>query len=171
MFELIAFILLSILLLLFTLRRPYSHRFFRFFSFECAIGLVLWQAEPWFEDPISPTQLISWMFLAGSLFLALHALRQLKVYGAPRGDIEDTTRLVTEGVYRYIRHPLYGSLLLFGVGALFKRIDNVSFLLTCALFGFVVATSRVEEKANLNRFGEAYRRYMDQTKMLIPYIY
>ena len=171
MIECAVFILLSGLLLLFTLKRPYHHRFYRFFAFECVLGLVLRQAEHWFVNPVSPIQTISWLFLAASIFLAMHAIRQLKVLGAPVEDIEDTTRLVTQGAYRFIRHPLYGSLLLLGVGAVLKHIDIVSFLLLCVLAGFITATARVEEKENLVRFGDAYRRYMRQTKMLIPFIF
>ena len=36
--------------------------------------------------------------------------------GAPKEDIENTSRLVSVGAYRYMRHPLYCTLLLGGVG-------------------------------------------------------
>jgi protein-S-isoprenylcysteine O-methyltransferase Ste14 len=171
MIEFSAFILLTIILLIITLKRPYRHRFFRFFAFVSLLGLILRQARAWFSDPFSFTQILSWIFLAGSAALAVHALRLLHAFGDPAGDIENTTVLVKRGAYRYIRHPLYASLLLLGVGAFLKRPDGVSLLIFIALAGFVVLTAWIEEKETLVRFGGAYERYIAETKMFIPYIY
>jgi protein-S-isoprenylcysteine O-methyltransferase Ste14 len=171
MTELVTFVVLTALLLVFTLQRPFRHRFYRFFVFESVIGLVLRGARVWFLDPFSLFQIFSWLFLGGSIFLAVHAVRLLKVVGAPDGDIENTTRLVSQGAYRYIRHPLYSSLLLLGVGAFLKQLDLVNVVVLGALVVFVVATASVEEQENLERFGQAYRCYMDKTKRFIPAIY
>jgi protein-S-isoprenylcysteine O-methyltransferase Ste14 len=115
--------------------------------------------------------MFSWVFLASSLVLAIHGFRLLHIAGAPEGDIEDTTQLVTTGVYRYIRHPLYCSLLLGGVGAFLKDPSLLGFLLLIILLAFVYATARVEERDNLKRFGSAYRLYMEKTKMYIPFLF
>ena len=168
--QLTVFLILSILLIIFTLHRRYRHRFFRFLAFETLLGLVLLNAKTWFRDPFSTLQLISWIFLASSLLLALHGFKLLRVAGAPEGDIEDTTQLVTIGAYRYIRHPLYGSLLLLGIGAVLKGPSPLAFLLLIFLWIFVYATAKVEEIDNLNRFGAAYGAYMDKTKMFIPFL-
>ena len=47
-----------------------SHGFFRFFGWEAILALVLLNALQWFADPFSPQQLISWVLLFISLFLA-----------------------------------------------------------------------------------------------------
>lgn len=171
MIEIAAFILLSAILLFFTLKRPYRHRFYRYFAFVSLLGLFLRQASDWFLDPFSSTQILSWILLAGSAALAFHVLRVLNAFGEPAGDIEHTTRLVRRGVYHFIRHPLYGSLLLMGAGATLKRVDIVSLMILSALAGFVFFTARVEEKENLVRFGETYERYMSVTKMFFPYFF
>ena len=44
-------------------------------------------------------------------------------------------------------------------------------LLLLALSVFVFAAARIEEKENLQRFGTAYRRYMQATKMFIPFLF
>jgi len=164
------FVFLSVLLLAFTLSRPHRHRFYRFFAFECLLGLVILNAESWFKRPFSLLQLVSWVFLVSSLILALHGFRLLRKLGAPDDDIEDTTRLVTVGAYRYIRHPLYASLNLLGAGAFLKRPAFIGFLLLLALLVFLFATARMEEQGNLRRFGDAYRQYMEKTKMFIPFL-
>ncbi|NIS82177.1 MAG: isoprenylcysteine carboxylmethyltransferase family protein [Anaerolineales bacterium] len=164
------FVLLTILLLAFTLSRPQRHRFYRFFAFESVLGLVLLNSDAWFLDPFSVLQLISWTLLIGSLLLALHGFRLLRTTGSPDGDIEDTTRLVTTGAYRHIRHPLYCSLLILGVGAFLKDPSVLGFSLLVILLLFLYATAKVEERDNLQKFGSAYREYMKKTKMFIPYL-
>jgi protein-S-isoprenylcysteine O-methyltransferase Ste14 len=164
------FTLLSMLLLVFTLKRPHRHRFPRFFAFESILGLILLNAGSWFRNPLSLRQLVSWIFLVSSLVLALHGFRLLRIAGSPRDDIEETTRLVTIGAYRYIRHPLYCTLLLGGVGAFLKNPSFLGLILLLILAGFVFATGRIEEYENIDRFGEEYRAYMETTKMFIPFL-
>ncbi len=164
------FLALSALLLLFTLRRPHRYRFYRFGAFECVLALVLLNAGDWFVNPFSGLQLLSWPLLAGSLALALHAVLLLRTAAPPRGDIEDTTSLITRGAYRYIRHPLYCSLLLLGLGALLKRPSIPGLVLLALLAAFATRAAQVEEGDNLQRFGQSYRDYILRTKMFIPFL-
>ena len=171
MLRLTLFVIFSALLLIFTLRRSFQHRWFRFLSFESLLALVILNADHWFQNPISPRQIFSWLFLIASLLLALHGFRILRVAGKPEDDFEKTTQLVKAGAYRYIRHPLYASLLLLGVGAFLKNPSWLGSALLAALFIFCGATARVEERENLERFGEIYRDYMGETKMFIPLLF
>ena len=165
------FILLSILLYVFTvIKRPYRYRFPRFFAFESIIGLVLLNTDNWFRNPFSFCQIVSWFFLVSSFCLALHGFRILRAAGIPKDDIEETTRLVTIGAYRYIRHPLYCSLLLGGVGAFLKEPSYLGLLLFLILAGFVFWTGKVEEDESLKKSDEQYCVYMETTKMFIPFL-
>ncbi len=161
----------SVLLLVFTLIRPHPYRFTRFLAFVNLLGLIFLNADRWFVDPFSVRQIVSWIFLAGSLFLAVHGFTLIKTEGNPTGDFEDTTNLITRGAYQFIRHPLYSSLLLFGLGAFLKGPSLLGGGLVGALFIGVILTARIEEKHNLERFGEEYQQYMDKAKRFIPYIY
>jgi protein-S-isoprenylcysteine O-methyltransferase Ste14 len=165
------FLLFSTVLLVFTLRRSHAHRGYRFVAFECILALIFLQADVWFSMPLRIAQIISWAALAGSLLLALHGFRILSTIGAPEQDIENTTTLVTTGAYRYIRHPLYASLLLFGIGAFLKQISLLSGFLTLTLFSAVYMTARIEERSNQDRFGEDYDDYMKRSKMFIPFLF
>lgn len=171
MIKIVLFLVLSLLLLFFTLRRPHRHRFFRFFAFESLLGLVVLNADVWFRDPGSPHQLVSWFLLIGSFLLAWHGFRMLRILGRPEDDLENTTQLVTAGAYRYIRHPLYGSLLLLGSGAFLKSPSVNGLILLAVLCVFAYGTGRVEEMDNLKRFGQSYADYMKTTKMFIPFIF
>ena len=85
--------------------------------------------------------------------------------------LERTTMLVTAGAYRYIRHPLYSSLLFLAWGAFFKAPSWIGGLLAAAATLFLVATARVEEAENAAFFGPAYEAYSKGTKMFIPFLF
>jgi protein-S-isoprenylcysteine O-methyltransferase Ste14 len=147
---------------------PTSHGFYRFFAFEAILGLLVTNAEAWFREPLSPLHLLSWLSLVGSIVLAVQGFWFLVRAGKPSGYFENTTELVTSGPYRAIRHPLYGSLLLLAWGAFLKDISPLSIVLAIIATGMLIATAKVEEKANLRKFGEAYARYTHETKMFLP---
>jgi protein-S-isoprenylcysteine O-methyltransferase Ste14 len=154
-----------------SLRTPRSHGFYRYFAFEIILLLILLNAGVWFHDPFSWLQLFSWLALIVSALLALHAFWLLRKLGKPAGRIENTTQLVRVGVYRYIRHPLYASLLYLSVGAFLKDPSLVGLALLVGSLAFLFATARVEEKENLERFGAPYAVYMQETRIFVPYLF
>jgi protein-S-isoprenylcysteine O-methyltransferase Ste14 len=154
-----------------SLRDRRSHGFYRFFAFESILILILLNVPHWFRDPFSTRQIVSWALLILSLVLAVHGFHLLQVVGKPVGQIENTSRLVTTGAYRFIRHPLYSSLLLLSWGAFLKDPSVAGFLLASIAFGSLVATARVEERENLARFGPPYAAYIERTKMFIPFLF
>jgi protein-S-isoprenylcysteine O-methyltransferase Ste14 len=154
----------------FSIRARRFHGIARFFSFESIIILVQLNWRYWFFEPFSLNQIISWILLIGSIPLAIKGFRLLRIVGKPQGQIENTTKLVTVGVYRYIRHPLYASLILVGFGVLFKQVSLWSIVLALVNLGAMILTARIEEGEMVRTFGTEYERYMRQTKMFIPYL-
>jgi protein-S-isoprenylcysteine O-methyltransferase Ste14 len=167
----IPWVIFSVTLLIFSLKRPHPYRFPRFMAFESILSLIFLNAANWFVDPFSFIHIMSWLFLAGSLVLAVLGFYTLKSKGKPEGDFEDTTELITSGVYRFIRHPLYASLLLLGLGAFLKDPSALGGGLVVTLLLGVFLTARIEERHNLERFGTEYLEYSKSTKRFIPYIY
>jgi len=145
------------------------HGIYRFFSFESILVLVLFCAPVWFVDPWRWNQIISWVMLLGSIPLPIYGFRALHSAGRPGSQFEDTTRLVTTGVYRYIRHPLYASLMLVGTGIFFKDIALVTGILAFVNLAALTATAKTEEHEMLKKFGEEYEHYMKRTKMFVPF--
>jgi protein-S-isoprenylcysteine O-methyltransferase Ste14 len=143
----------------------------RFFAFESLLALFLHNVPYWFRNPFSVPQILSWILLAGSLVLVLHGSWLLVRLGRPEGHPENTTRLVETGAYRYIRHPLYGSLFLLGLGIFFKRMTAVTAALAAVDAVAVYLTARMEEREMIARFGEAYVAYRKRTKMFIPFVF
>jgi protein-S-isoprenylcysteine O-methyltransferase Ste14 len=172
--ELVLFLVLSLPLVLFSwsaLRSREAHGFYRFFAWEAILALILINLREWFTDPFSPLHLLSWALLVLSIFLAIHGFRLLRRVGRPQGSFENTSRLVTQGAYRYIRHPLYASLLCLAGGAWLKQVAPLTVVLFALAAIFLYATAKVEERENLARFGPEYAEYMRRTKMFIPYIF
>jgi protein-S-isoprenylcysteine O-methyltransferase Ste14 len=154
------------------LRDPRSHGFFRFFAFESILVLILLNIGGWLQNPLSAHQIVSWVLLSVSLFMALHGFYLLgKIGKAKHYNIEETTTMVMVGAYHYIRHPLYISLLFLGWGVFFKNPSACGIILVLAASTFVTATAKVEEKENLHKFGDAYAEYMKKTKMFIPFFF
>lgn len=86
-------------------------------------------------------------------------------------SVQEGQTILRRGPYRFIRHPSYtGTLLtLTGIGL---AVQSWGALLTLlVMFGIVYSYRiRVEEKALVEQFGNEYVAYMNDTKMLIPFI-
>jgi protein-S-isoprenylcysteine O-methyltransferase Ste14 len=81
---------------------------------------------------------------------------------------EDTSppRLVTDGLYRYVRHPLYTSGLV-----IIWLIPFMSYNLLALILGlsiYILVGAYFEERKLLVEFGDAYSEYRQRTPMLIP---
>ena len=77
-------------------------------------------------------------------------------------------RLVTEGLYSYMRHPQYTGIYL----ALFGQLVHWPTLPTLILLPFIVRLyyrlARKEEQNMLRKFGREYEIYMQQVPMFFP---
>lgn len=85
--------------------------------------------------------------------------------------MEDTSSLITTGFYKYIRHPLYLSLILLGFGVLAKNPGLIQWIFALINFIALILTAKVEEKEMILKFGNDYKEYMKKSKMFIPFIF
>jgi len=160
---------------LFNLR---SHGFYRFFSWECIIWLFASNYKFWFHDPFSITQIMSWIFLFWSVYEVIAGVILLKKAGKPKNDrngqmlypFEKTSALVDHGIFRYIRHPLYSSLLFLTWGIFLKNPTVLLFLTAVLSSVMLYFTAIFDEKECVEYFGEKYKEYMKRSKRFIPFI-
>jgi protein-S-isoprenylcysteine O-methyltransferase Ste14 len=84
-------------------------------------------------------------------------------------QVKRKQELVTNGIYSYIRHPLYAGIALFFIGS---ELIVQSYLLFPYLLAFLAAyrQGKWEEVLLEHHFGETYRDYKKRTKMLIPFV-
>lgn len=179
--KVILFVALSIPVIFFSKQSLFdfsSHGFTRFYSWECILALFVINYEKWFKDPFSVRQLISWLLLIVSAWFVTEAavrLRRARKPGIVRVDeklfrFEKTTELVTEGIYSYIRHPMYSSLLLLAWGIWLKQPLAATLPLALLASWLLWITSKRDEQECLVWFGDSYREYMTRTKRLIPFV-
>jgi protein-S-isoprenylcysteine O-methyltransferase Ste14 len=76
--------------------------------------------------------------------------------------------LITDGPYRWVRHPFYDSMALLILGTSLMTANWFLLLTGCVAFGLIVIRTRTEEAHLLARFGDAYRMYLTQTGRFVP---
>jgi protein-S-isoprenylcysteine O-methyltransferase Ste14 len=76
--------------------------------------------------------------------------------------------LIDTGPYRYVRHPIYTSLLLAFVGTALKEGDVRGIFAVAIVFASFWRKLRMEERMLGEAFGPAYTAYRNRTKALIP---
>jgi protein-S-isoprenylcysteine O-methyltransferase Ste14 len=163
-----------------SLRKPGSHGFHRFFAWELIWGLFLLNVDFWFYNPLAWNQIIAWTLLFASVIPLGFGVSALTSHGKPTASrendpsllaFEKTSQLVTSGIYKYIRHPLYSSLLLLTWGAFFKNLSAAGFVLAIAATVFLVLTAKADEAECIQFFGSEYQNYMKHTKRFIPFLF
>ena len=177
--EIIAFLIGTALLLWLSrksLTAPGRHGFYRFFAWEAILGLFVLNQEPWGREPFSVHQMASWLLMLLSIYLVMQGLTVLLRNGRAseqRDDsalyeFEKTTALVTSGIYKHIRHPMYASLLALAWGAFFQDPSWIGTGIAVIASFFLLLTAKADEQECLAYFGEAYAEYMRQTRRFIP---
>jgi protein-S-isoprenylcysteine O-methyltransferase Ste14 len=172
--QLIAFIAGSVLIALFSwfvsIREKRYHGIPRFFAFEGLLLLAILQWPVWFRDPFVLLQIVSWVLLIVCSYYVIAAVIFYFIYARPGRNFEESTKLVTSGLYKYVRHPMYGSLLFLGWGMFLKEVNPPTIVLICFITLALFLTCKVEEKEMIKRFGREYEDYMKKTKRWIPYL-
>lgn len=158
---------------------PRCHGFYRFFAFEGILWLLLNALPVWHHNLLSILQLCSLILMCLALGLLIIGTYQLRHYGGSGSrqqacenfSFENTSTLVTQGIYAYIRHPMYSSLLALNWGICLKRPElgaiAVALLVSLALY----LTARNEERENCDFFGTSYRDYLKRSKMFVPLLW
>jgi protein-S-isoprenylcysteine O-methyltransferase Ste14 len=147
------------------------HGLTRLLALECILALSVLSLPSWLREALSPLQILSWSLILASLLLVGYGYRLQLRGGKPELKLAADQQLDVEGFYKYIRHPLYSSLILFSMGVFLKAISMTSTVLLCGATIFLYVTAREEEMENLDRFGIEYARYLDTSKMFVPFVF
>jgi protein-S-isoprenylcysteine O-methyltransferase Ste14 len=112
-------------------------------------------------------------FALGTLGLLICVIAQIKMGNSWRVGIDQdqTTILVTTGIFRFVRNPTYTGLffLSFGVWMIFP---TMAFLLWVLIFYISIEFQvRLEEEFLTKTHGEKYTQYSQTTKRYIPFLY
>jgi protein-S-isoprenylcysteine O-methyltransferase Ste14 len=137
---------------------------------------LVWVATPLlaFADyPLRPLPLLAGIAgLAAGLWLFARSHADLGTNWSITLEVREGHRLITKGVYRSIRHPMYSALLLYSLGqalAVPNWIAGPSY--GVAMLLLVALRLGPEERMMLERFGPDYEAYRSRTRRLVPGIW
>jgi len=106
---------------------------------------------------------------AAALWLLWRSHVELGLNWSAKLEIREEHSLVTSGVYKHIRHPMYAAHWLWGIAQallLQNWLAGPALLVTFA--GLYLVRVQREEQMMLENFGEEYRLYMNRTGRVIP---
>jgi protein-S-isoprenylcysteine O-methyltransferase Ste14 len=112
-------------------------------------------------------EMLATLLLLGGNALAVLVLLQL---GRSFSIMAEARQLVTAGVYRWVRHPLYLAEELAVIGIVLQFLSLSTALLLAAQIAFQLRRMRNEERVLGETFPE-YADYKERTAMLLPGVY
>jgi protein-S-isoprenylcysteine O-methyltransferase Ste14 len=137
---------------------------------------LVWVATPVFafaDYPLRPVPLLAGILcLAVGLWLFARSHADLGTNWSITLEVREKHQLVTHGIYRALRHPMYSALLLYSLGQAFvvpNWIAGPSYAVAMSLlFAFRLGP---EERMMREEFGRDYEAYVVRTKRLVPGIW
>ncbi len=123
--------------------------------------------------PFQPV--LAWLgaaVFAASLWLFYRVHRELGRNWSDSLEVREQHALVTDGLYRYVRHPMYTAFFMWALAQALLLPNWIAGPAGLVGFGtlFLFRVGR-EEQMMLDNFGDDYRAYMKRTARLIPGIY
>jgi len=131
-----------------------------------AIALIAWPFLPQAAGRLQWLAISALGLIVGLYTLAHNKLGNFGIYPEPIPD----ACLITTGPYRWIRHPMYTSLLLFMLGIALYRHAWPNYL-ALGLLMVAVYGKMHREEAHLHLRFEDYSEYVKRTRRLVPGIY
>jgi len=150
-----------------------SRPFLRVATMVGAIGAVV--AAKTVTAVIASPATTAWIglaFLWCGVALRVWSFRTLGRYFTFTVQTSDDQPVITDGPYRFVRHPSYAAILLavIGLGVLINNWVSLVILAAAVAVGLAFRI-RVEERALFEALGDDYRRYAATHKRLIPYLW
>ena len=109
------------------------------------------------------------LFGIGAL-VGIWGVRSLGGNRTPNPTPKPDAELVETGIYRWLRHPLYSSVMFASVGWALLWQSGFALAAAAGLCVFFDAKARLEERLLAERFA-AYRKYRQRTRRFVPGIY
>jgi protein-S-isoprenylcysteine O-methyltransferase Ste14 len=124
-----------------------------------------------FSGPLIAKRLLWLAVEIGGALFGLSAiwcigLREVRVLP----DVAANARLVTNGPYRFVRHPMYSAVLVMAAALVADNFSTPRLIAWLVLLADLVAKLKYEERLLAQRFPD-YRDYQRRTKRLVPFLY
>lgn len=118
--------------------------------------------------------LISYLGLGNGWFIVMTASNVLLIIGmwlvmnGWERVYKSQGELVTDGVYKYVRHPQYTGIFIITLGFMIQWPTLTTLILWPFVIAMYVRLAKQEERDVLKEFPKAYRKYMERTPMFFP---
>ncbi len=129
---------------------------------------VLWAERRWFPDlkmiwpPPTIGMAMALLLGGGGIAIYVSALREL-------GRARREQRLACEGVYAWMRHPIYSAFIIFLVPAVVLWLRSILGLsIPVVMYVLFRVLIRSEEAYLAERFGESYWQWRRRTNAILP---
>ena len=137
------------------------------------VGVVAWLIHPeWMAWSSLPLPLwLRWIGVGLVVASALIVTWGLQTLGKNFTDtvvIRKNHTLVTNGPYRWVRHPLYSGYFVMVFGATLLMSNWFPAVSGAAALTLVVIRTRIEEEKLIERFGDEYQAYMNRVGRFLP---
>jgi len=141
------------------------------------VGLAEYFIEIYcWPDKVSPTSAIVWLGLILTIiglvirFAAIIHAKQSFTHEIQENKREEH-KLITDGIYKYIRHPGYLGFYIFAVGTQVFLKNPISIIIYAGvLWYFFYDRIDYEQKRLIRFFGKDYENYMAKTPTYFPFI-
>ena len=113
---------------------------------------------------VSPlSYLVGYLFIIIALIILLVAIKDLGRNLSPFPRPINNSNLVTTGIYRFTRHPMYYSLIFISIGVFIMKLSIYYLFLTISLALIIKFKIALEEKYLMNKF-KNYLLYKNEVK-------
>ncbi|MHA2029040.1 MAG: methyltransferase family protein [Candidatus Kariarchaeaceae archaeon] len=154
-----------------------QENFVKYILFLFIIGpfllvLAITENELLFNRRLSILSWIGLLVYSLAAIIVLLSRVQLGHQGTGVLIIREEHELITSGIYKYIRHPIYAGSLI-GVGGFILVSQSIAISLITFILYFSIFSNRIqyEERILIEEFGEKYVNYMNTSKRFIPFVY
>jgi protein-S-isoprenylcysteine O-methyltransferase Ste14 len=86
-------------------------------------------------------------------------------------DIREGHQLIKHGIYKHIHHPIYLGAIMYTLGIPVFFSSLYGFLIMMGMIPLLVYRMGIEERMLIEKLGDDYKKYINNTKRLIPFIY
>lgn len=131
-------------------------------------------------DPFTHLNGHLWVAFAGgsqAVYSILHPLSNVVIFTGVaiiavgwKGIHAGNGSLVTDGIYRHVRHPQYSGFMVIILGFFIQWPTIITLLMAPALIIMYLKLSKKEEKVMIEEFGEDYLNYIKKVPRFIPSI-
>jgi len=119
----------------------------------------------------SPMNVVGALSFIVGLIITVNAQMTLKLNYSSTLKIREGHQLITHGIYKYVRHPVYSGVILRAFAIPIYATSLLGFLfalMAIPLFNYRIG---VEEKMLIEEFGDEYLEYTKAAWKLFPYLY